>query len=124
MIWIKVLIFVGLYALALVGMFSHFLKKVEKGETSTDIRNYFRDHFLNTLQSFISTTIAFLAYYLTLKTGMVADVIVVFGLGYMCDSFLNRFAGPPEKNYAAPLNDSNDGLKVTLNQQHTPEVKQ
>ena len=124
----QILLFVGLYAVALIGMFSHFLKKVKMGETSTDIKNYFNDHFLDTLQALIATTVSFVAYFILLKSGQTADVIVVFGLGFMCDSFWNKFDAPGDVKIAVIPNGQFQEASEATNQKVTldkaPEVKQ
>ena len=81
----------GLYIISLIGMFTHFLKLNITGETLTDITNYFNDHFRSTLVAFIATSVGFLAYYYGMASGTKADVAAVFALGYMFDSFFNKF---------------------------------
>ena len=81
----------GLYIIALIGMFTHFLKLNITGETLTDITTYFGDHFRSTLVAFIATSIGFLGFYFGMASGTKADVAAVFALGYMFDSFFNKF---------------------------------
>jgi hypothetical protein len=81
----------GLYIIALTGMFTHFLKLNITGETLVDIKNYFNDHFRSTLVAFIATSVGFLGYYFMMASGTRADVAAVFALGYMFDSFFNKF---------------------------------
>lgn len=80
-----------LFVIALLGMFSHFLKKKVKGESITEIRDYFKDHIKSTFLALVSTAIAYVAYMFTLATGMPADIFTIFGLGYMCDSVFNKY---------------------------------
>lgn len=80
-----------LFAIAVLGMFSHFLKKKVKGESLTEIKEYFKDNIKSTFLALVTTAISYVAYQLTLATGMPADVLTVFGLGYMCDSFFNKY---------------------------------
>ena len=82
---------VSLYVISLVGMLMHFFKKQIKGETITEIANYFSDHFKSTVIAFVATTIGFLAYYFLLASGQKADIFGVFGVGYMFDSMFNRY---------------------------------
>ena len=83
----------ALYAISIIGMFSHFLKRKVKGESLTEIKNYFRDHIKSTLLALIATSIGFAGYNFVLATGMPADIFAVFGVGYMCDSMFNRYEG-------------------------------
>lgn len=80
-----------LFIIALLGMFTHYLKKKVKGESLTEIKDYFRDHLKSTFIALVSTSITYVAYMFTLATGQPADVITIFGLGYMCDSFFNKY---------------------------------
>ena len=80
-----------LYTIALLGMFSHFLKKKVRGESITAIKKYFKDHFKSTALAFISTSVGFAAYMLLLQTGLPADIFAVFGIGFMSDSMFNRY---------------------------------
>jgi hypothetical protein len=81
----------ALYGVSLVGMLMHFLKKQIKGESVTEIKNYFKDHFRSTLIAFLSTSIGFLAYYFLLATGQIADVATCVGIGYLSDSLFNKW---------------------------------
>ena len=81
----------GLLFMALTGMLMHFFKQKIKGETLTDIKQYFSSNFKSTVTAFVSTIIAVGGYYFTLSTEMPADILTVFGLGYMCDSFFNKW---------------------------------
>ena len=81
----------ALYILALLGMLTHFLKKNIKGETVTEIRDYFKDHFKSTFLALVATTVGFLIYYFLLASGQNADIFGSFGIGYMFDSFFNRY---------------------------------
>lgn len=81
----------GLYIIGILGMLVHFFKKQIKGETVTEIRDYFSSHFKSTVTAFIVTTIAVLGYYFSLSTGLFADVVTTFGLGYTFDSMFNKW---------------------------------
>lgn len=87
----EVLIIVGLYMIAILGMITHFLKKKIRGESFVNIRNYFKNHVKSTLIAIIATTIGFVAYANTFTVDGVKDVLIVFGLGYMFDSFFNKW---------------------------------
>lgn len=80
-----------LYLIALVGMVTHFLKKSIKGETLVEIKMFFSNNIKSTIIALISTTIGFLTYIGTLEVDGVKDVMIIFGIGYMCDSFLNKW---------------------------------
>lgn len=77
--------------IALLGMLMHFFKQQIKGETITEIKDYFGSHFKSTFIAFITTLISVAGYYFTLSTGKYADIVTVFLLGYMCDSTLNKW---------------------------------
>ena len=81
----------SLVAISLLGMFIHFLKKNIKGETLVEIRDYFKNHFKSTLVAIITASVSAASYYFTISTGSNADLITVFGLGYMCDSVFNKW---------------------------------
>ena len=86
----------ALFGVALLGMFSHFLKKKVKGESPTEILGYFKDNFKSTLIAVIATTVSFLAFYFEASDGAptgLKDVITVFGLGYLNDSVFNKYEG-------------------------------
>jgi drug/metabolite transporter (DMT)-like permease len=91
----NVLIFVTnfwfLLFVAYLGMLLHFFHKKIKGESIRAMKNYFFEHAKTVLSSVITTLIFFLAYYLALSTGEVADLVAVFGIGFMCDSYLNKY---------------------------------
>lgn len=80
-----------LYAVSLLGMIVHFLKKNIVGETTTEIKDYFRDHFKSTFIAFIATSLGFVVYMFTLATGQNADFLAVFAAGYVCDSIFNKW---------------------------------
>lgn len=86
----------SLYVIAIVGMLMHFFKKQIKGETITEIAGYFSDHFKSTVIAFVATTVGFLGYYFLLASGQESDIFAVFGVGYMADSFFNRYEKPDE----------------------------
>lgn len=84
----------SLFIISLLGMLMHFFKKQIKGETITEIADYFSDHFKSTVMAFVATTVGFLAYHFLLASGQKADIFAVFGVGYMADSFFNRYEKP------------------------------
>lgn len=86
----------NLYLIAIVGMLMHFFKKQIKGETITEIAGYFKDHFKSTIIAVIATTIGFLGYYFLLSSGQKSDIFAVFGVGYMSDSFFNKYEKPTQ----------------------------
>lgn len=79
----------GMVGLALVGMFTHFIKKKVRGETVLAVTKYFTNHFKSTLIAVISTVVATLVYQHSMAEGGTADLLVVFFGGYNFDSFLN-----------------------------------
>lgn len=81
----------GLCVVALLGMFIHFLKKNVKGETTTEIRDYFRVHFKSTFIASVVTLVSVLVYVESLGTGQMADLLVAFLLGLGFDSTLNNW---------------------------------
>lgn len=81
----------GLQAVGFVGMLMHFFNKRIKGETLVDIAGFFTSNLKSTIVAVISTVIAVAGYYFSLGTGQAADILTVFGLGYMCDSFFNKW---------------------------------
>lgn len=81
----------ALIVTGLLGMLTHFMKKQVRGETLTDIRNFFRDHFKSTFIAVTVTVVSVVGYYVTLATGQFADVVLVFLLGFGFDSTLNTW---------------------------------
>ena len=81
----------GLCMIGLVGMLMNFLKQKVKGETLTEISQYFTSNFKSTLVALVSTVAAVGGYYFSLSTDQPADILTAFGLGYMCDSFFNKW---------------------------------
>jgi hypothetical protein len=77
-------------------MLMHFFKKQIKGETITEIADYFKDHFKSTIIALVATTVGFLGYYFLLSSGQKSDIFAVFGVGYMADSFFNRYEKPTD----------------------------
>jgi hypothetical protein len=84
----------SLMVISLIGNFVHFLNKKIKGETITEIKNYFVDNFKSTLVAFVATIMGGLALYFTMATGQPIDILAFFGVGYTCDSFFNKFEKP------------------------------
>lgn len=88
-----------LFAFSILGMIAHILKKNVKGESFVDIRNYFTYNPKTTILSIIATVVGFVIYMTQLKvTNGVAllDMAAVFGVGYMCESFFNKYNDQPE----------------------------
>jgi hypothetical protein len=81
-----------LLAFAIVGMLTHTMKKKVTGESFIDIKNYFTHNVKSTFIALVSTLVGFVIYITQLQTGTLADVGIVFGIGYMSDSFFNRYA--------------------------------
>lgn len=81
----------SLATISLLGMIVHFFKLKIKGETITEIGDYFKTHFKSTATAFIWTVVSVVGYFFTLSTGEFADVVAVFQIGYMCDSFFNKW---------------------------------
>ncbi len=80
-----------LYLISIVGMLMHFFKKQIKGETVTEIAGYFKNHFKSTIVALVATTVGFLGYYFLLASGQKADIFALFSVGYMSDSFFNKW---------------------------------
>lgn len=91
----KVLLFVTnfwfLLIIAYFGMLVHFMKDKIQGESIKVMKDYFFEHAKTVITAVIMTLIFFLAYYLAISTGEVADIVSVFGIGYLCDSYLNKY---------------------------------
>ena len=88
----------GLLIIAYLGMFTHFLKKKVRGESVTEIKKYFQDHFKSTFISAVATGIGFTIYFTAMLSGTMADIGIIFGIGFMSDSFFNKYEAPePEK---------------------------
>jgi hypothetical protein len=83
-----------LFAFSVLGMIAHILKKNVKGESLVDIKNYFTYNPKSTMLSIIATVVGFVVYMTQLKvTDGVAllDMAFVFGIGYTCESFFNKY---------------------------------
>ena len=92
--------FTGLYIIALLGMATHFLKKNIKGETPTEILNYFKDNFKSTITAFILTSVMFIAYHqMFVDAESVKDIMVIFLIGYAFDSTFNKYEATTEVNF-------------------------
>lgn len=95
--------FTGLYIVALLGMFTHFMKKNIKGETPTEIIHYFKDNFKSTITAFILTTVMYLAYHqLFVASADVKDIMVIFLIGYAFDSTFNKYETSTEISLKPP----------------------
>jgi hypothetical protein len=89
-----------LFAFSILGMIAHILKKNVKGESLVDIKNYFTYNPKTTILSIIATIVGFVVYMTQLKvTDGVAllDMAFVFGIGYTCESFFNKYEPVNEK---------------------------
>lgn len=83
-----------LFAFSILGMIAHILKKNVRGESFVDIKNYFTYNPKSTILSVIATVVGFVIYMTQLKvTDGIAllDMAAVFGVGYMCESFFNKY---------------------------------
>jgi hypothetical protein len=81
----------ALSILAQVGMIVHFLKQKVQGESLSAIKTYFSDNFKSTIVAVVSTQVGTFAIFFTLATGTTIDLVTVFGVGYMSDSFFNKW---------------------------------
>jgi hypothetical protein len=80
-----------LLIVAYFGMLVHFMKDRIQGESIKVMKDYFFEHAKTVITAVIMTLIFFIAYYLAISTGQVADIVSVFGIGYLCDSYLNKY---------------------------------
>jgi hypothetical protein len=90
-----------LFAFSILGMIAHILKKNVKGESFVDIKNWFTHNPKSTMLSIIATVSGFVIYMTQFKqiTGAgatVIDMAVMFGIGYMSESFFNKYQKEPE----------------------------
>jgi len=79
------------FAIAFLGMITHFLKKKIKGESFTAIGNYFKDNPKSTIIALIATLVGVAAYYTQMASGTNADLVAVFTIGFSIDSLLNKW---------------------------------
>lgn len=87
---VDLLIYLGYFALAFLGMLGHYLKRRVKGETFSDVRGYFVNHARESILSLIGLVIGFLAAYSTETLNMVSAPLI----GYTADSIFNRWEEP------------------------------
>ena len=82
-----------LLGMAILGMIAHILKENVRGEAAVDIWNWFSYHFKSTIISVIATIVGFVIYMTGLKSDSVGlvDIGFVFGIGYLSESFFNRY---------------------------------
>ena len=90
-----------LFAFSILGMIAHILKKNVKGESFVDIKNYFTYNPKTTILSIIATIAGYVIYITQLKamTGAsitIIDMAAMFGIGYMCESFFNKYQDKAE----------------------------
>ncbi len=81
----------SLMFIAILGMFTHFLKKKIKGETLTEIKDYFSNNLKSTFIAFVATMIATVVAYFTMASKQPIDIAAFFGIGYTFDSFFNKW---------------------------------
>jgi len=81
----------ALIGFSLLGMFMHFMVKKIKGETLTEITQYFKDNLKSTIVAVISTVVTLLIYHQTLGTNLPADIMAAIGIGYTSDSVFNKW---------------------------------
>jgi hypothetical protein len=81
----------SLIIISLIGMFIHFLKMNIKGETLTEICEYFTVHFKSTAIAVVVTVVSTIGYYFKLSHPDPESVVAAFGIGYMCDSLFNKW---------------------------------
>ena len=79
-----------LLLIAYVGILLNFLNNQIKGESLQEIKAYLAAHIKSVISSWLTTSVSYLAYYLALSTGQVADVITVLMIGYACDSLFDK----------------------------------
>lgn len=98
-----------LFVFSIIGMIAHILKKNVKGESFVDMKNYFTYNPKSTILSIIATVSGFVIYMTQLKVPEIVkngeiitngvsllDMAAVFGIGYMCESFFNKYRDEPE----------------------------
>jgi hypothetical protein len=83
--------FAVIFIIGFLGMLTHFFSKKIKGETGTEILRYFHDNTKSTIMALIATFIGTAAYYLALGTGVTADLVNAFTIGFTFDSILNKW---------------------------------
>lgn len=76
---------------AVLGMIAHILKKNVRGESLVDIKNYFTYNPKTTLLSIIATFAGYVIYMTSFQTETIVDFGVLFAVGYMCESFFNKY---------------------------------
>lgn len=90
---ILILGYAGYFLVALIGMFTHFARKKMKGETVTEVKNYFRTHFRSTLLALAGTIVGFI---LLVSTDSL-NLIAAFLAGFTCDSAFNKWDDKEEE---------------------------
>jgi len=80
---------IGYLIVLITGILSHFFKKKIQGETLSDIKEYFREHFKSTCTTVVAALITFGA--LIAANGL--GIIAVFTTGYTADSLFNKAPG-------------------------------
>lgn len=85
--WLLIGSYIGYVVLAFAGMFAHFLKKNIKGETFTEVRNYFRDNFKQTALAVFGTAIGLIIAISTDNLNWMSAPLI----GYTFDSVFNKW---------------------------------
>jgi hypothetical protein len=83
---VDILIYIGYFIVLVLGVLSHFFKKKIKGETITDIKQYFTLHFKNTITTCIAAVVLFSSLIATGASG----ILPMFFAGYTADSLFNK----------------------------------
>lgn len=87
---VDLLVYLGYFVVAVLGMLGHYLKRRVKKETFKGIVEYFQTHARETILSIIGLITGFLLAYSAGELGLVSS----FGIGYMADSVFNRWEEP------------------------------
>jgi hypothetical protein len=83
----------SLIVIGIFGMFIHFAKKNIRGETATEVRDFFRDNFKSTVIALGVTVLSVILFYATIATGQAADIVIALMNGYTFDSAFNKWSG-------------------------------
>ena len=84
--WLYFAKLVFYFLVTVLGVISHFLKKKIKGETLSDITEYFKDHFKSTIVTIIAAVISFAV----LVASNDISILSAFAVGYSADSLFNK----------------------------------
>ncbi|MHA2099661.1 MAG: hypothetical protein ACW99A_13375 [Candidatus Kariarchaeaceae archaeon] len=84
---------VGLYLVALAGMFAHFLKKKGRNETDINISQFITNNMGSSINAWIWTTLFYIIYLQKIyHTGGEPDFMAVFMIGFAVDSATNKYS--------------------------------